>query len=133
MATREKITVVDGPPASGSYSSGIRVGDLAFLSGQGPFDGTGALVGADSFEAQARQVFSNLEAVAQAVGSSLKNAVRVNVYLSDLKYFDAMDEVYRTFLGDPLPARSTTQSNLRSHVSVPPFDIEADAIVLVVT
>ena len=131
MATREKITVPDGPPASGSYSSAIRVGDLVFLSGQGPFDSTGALV-ADSFEAQARQVFSNLEAVAQAAGSSLTQAVRFNIYLSDLKYFDEMDRVYRTFLGDPLPARSTTQSNLRSHVSVPPFDIEADAIVLVV-
>jgi reactive intermediate/imine deaminase len=130
MATREKITAAGGPPASGSYSQAIRVGDLMFLSGQGPFDSTGALVD-DSFAAQARQVFSNLEAVAQAAGSSLKHAVRVAVYLSDLKYFDEMDHVYREFLGDPLPARSTTQSNLRSHTSVPAFDIEADAIVLV--
>jgi 2-iminobutanoate/2-iminopropanoate deaminase len=129
MATREQVTAAGGPPASGSYSQGIRVGDLVFLSGQGPFDSTGALVDA-SFAAQARQVFTNLETVAQAAGSSLKSAVRVMVYLSDLKYFDEMDEVYREFLGDLRPARSTIQSNLRSHTSVPPFDIEADAIVL---
>jgi 2-iminobutanoate/2-iminopropanoate deaminase len=129
MAERQQITAVGGPPASGSYSQAIRVGDLVFLSGQGPFDATGALVD-ESFEAQARQVFSNLDAVARAAGSSLARAVRVAVYLSDLRYFDEMDRVYREFLGELLPARSTIQSDLRGHTSVPGFDIEADAIVI---
>ena len=130
MQAREKITTEDAPAASGSYSQAIRVGNLVFFSGQGPFDRNGNLV-EGSFEAQARQVFSNLDAVARAAGSSLANAVRVAVYLSDLKYFQDMDRVYREFLGDPLPARSTIHSDLRSHTTIPGFDIEADAVVAV--
>jgi 2-iminobutanoate/2-iminopropanoate deaminase len=68
--------------------------------------------------------------VARAAGSSLAQATRVCVYLSDLKYFQEMDRVYREYLGDPLPARSTIHSNLRSHTTIPGFDIEADAIVV---
>jgi 2-iminobutanoate/2-iminopropanoate deaminase len=128
MPAREPVQTNDAPAASGAYSQAIRSGGFLFLSGQGPFDRDGNVVD-ESFAAQARQVFSNLDAVARAAGSSLAQAVRVCVYLSDLKYFAEMNEIYSEYLGDPRPARSTIQSDLRGHTSVPPFDIEADAIV----
>jgi 2-iminobutanoate/2-iminopropanoate deaminase len=74
-------------------------------------------------EAQARQVFANLDAVARAAGGSLASAVRVGVYLTSLDLFDEMDAIYRTLFVDPLPARTTIQSALVG------FDIEADAVV----
>jgi 2-iminobutanoate/2-iminopropanoate deaminase len=113
----------EAPAPSGGYSQAIVAGELLFLSGQGPFDGDGALVD-DSMESQVRRVFANLDAVAKAAGSSLRSAVRVGVYLSDLKHFDEMDRVYREIFGEPRPARTTIQSDIVG------FDIEADAVVL---
>jgi reactive intermediate/imine deaminase len=121
--TMRAITTPDAPPASGGYSQGIVAEPFLFLSGQGPFDPAGELVDG-SIGAQVRQVFANLQAVAEAAGSSLAQAVRVGVYLSDLEHFDEMDRVYREIFAEPRPARTTIQSDIVG------FDVEADAVVL---
>src|SRR4051794_14057133 len=82
----ERISTADAPAPSGAYSQGIAAGGLLFLAGQGPFDSAGDLVDG-SIEAQVRQVFANLDAVARAAGATLNDAVRVGVYLSDLAHF----------------------------------------------
>jgi 2-iminobutanoate/2-iminopropanoate deaminase len=112
------------PAPSGGYSQAIVAGGFVHLAGQGPFDATGAVVGAGSIETQVRQVFRNLAAVAEAAGGSLGDAVRVGVYLSDMAHFEAFDRVYRELFADPMPARTTIQTDLGGA-----FDIEADAIV----
>jgi len=114
----------DAPAPSGGYSQGILAGGLLFLSGQGPFDAAGELVDG-SIEAQVRQVFANLQKVAEAAGVSLSQTVRVGVYLSDLEHFEVMDRVYREIFAEPRPARTTIQSAIAG------FDVEADAVVLV--
>jgi 2-iminobutanoate/2-iminopropanoate deaminase len=114
----------DAPAPSGGYSQGILAGGFLFLSGQGPFDAAGELVDG-SIEAQVRQVFANLQKVAEAAGASLSQTVRVGVYLSDLEHFEVMDRVYREIFVEPRPARTTIQSELAG------FDVEADAVVLV--
>jgi 2-iminobutanoate/2-iminopropanoate deaminase len=112
----------EAPPPSGGYSQGIRAGDLLFLSGQGPYDDDGNRVGSSIAE-QVRQVLANLDAVARAGGGSLQNAVRVGMYISDMKHFDEMDAAYREFFREPRPARTTIQSDLVG------FDVEGDAVV----
>lgn len=119
---REPVLSQDAPPPSGGYSQGIRAGEFLFLSGQGPYDSSGARVG-DSVADQVRQVLSNLDAVARAAGGSLQDAVRVGMYLSDLAHFDEMDAEYRRFFSEPMPARTTIQSDLID------FDVEGDAVV----
>ncbi|HEX4009422.1 MAG TPA: Rid family hydrolase [Solirubrobacteraceae bacterium] len=114
----------DAPAPSGGYSQGILSGGFAFISGQGPFAPDGSLV-AGSIERQVRQVFANLEAIAQAAGGSLGQAVRVGVYLSDLDQFDEMDRVYREIFAEPRPARTTIQTALVG------FDVEADVVIAV--
>lgn len=111
------------PQPSGGYSQGIVAGGFLYLAGQGPFDPSGALVGAGSIEAQVRQVVANLAAVAEAAGGSLANAVRVGAYLSDLAHFDEFDRVYRELFAAPRPARTTIQTALVD------FDVEIDAVV----
>jgi len=74
------------------------------------------------FEDQARQTFSNLAAVAEAAGGSLADAVRVGVFLRTMDNFATMNEIYREYFPDPLPARTTVQSEL------PGFEIEVDAV-----
>jgi reactive intermediate/imine deaminase len=112
------------PPPGGPYSQAIVAGHLVFLAGQGPFAPDGEKV-TGSFEDEARQTFANLAAVAEAAGGSLADAVRVGVYLRDMKNFEVMNAVYREFVPEPHPARTTIQSDL------PGFEIEVDAVLLV--
>lgn len=114
----------DAPPPGGPYSQAIRSGGFLFLAGQGPFRADGSKV-ESGFEDQARQTFLNLEAVAAAAGASLADAVRVGVYLRDMSNFAAMNRIYAEFLREPMPARTTIQSDL------PGFDIEVDAVIAV--
>jgi 2-iminobutanoate/2-iminopropanoate deaminase len=119
---REPVLSNEAPPPSGGYSQGIRAGGLLFLSGQGPYDTSGARAGGSVAE-QVRQVLANLDAVARAAGGSLANAVRVGMYISDMKHFDEMDAAYREFFPEPRPARTTIQSDLVG------FDVEGDAVI----
>jgi 2-iminobutanoate/2-iminopropanoate deaminase len=115
--------LTDGAPQpSGGYSQAIRAGDFLFLSGQGPYDADGERSGATIAE-QVRRVLGNLDAVARAAGGSLQDAVRVGMYISDMRHFDEMDAEYRSFFADPMPARTTIQSDLVG------FDVEGDAVV----
>ena len=119
---REPVLSREAPPPSGGYSQAIRAGDLLFLSGQGPYCPDGTRVG-ETVTEQVRQVLTNLDAVAQAAGGSLANAVRVGMYLTDMRHFDEMDAAYREFFPEPRPARTTIQSDLVG------FDVEGDAVV----
>jgi reactive intermediate/imine deaminase len=119
---RTPVLAEAAPSPSGGYSQAIRAGEFLFLSGQGPYDAAGERVGASVAE-QVRQVLQNLDAVARAAGGSLNDAVRVGMYISDLRHFDEMDAEYRTFFDDPMPARTTIQSDLVD------FDVEGDAVV----
>ncbi|NIF70141.1 RidA family protein [Burkholderia sp. Ap-962] len=112
------------PPPAGTYSVAVEANGLVFLAGQTPRDRNNLRHGDKAFEVQARMTLDNLEAAAQAAGASLKDAVRVGVFLrnpSDAKAFDA---IYAAYVGDPPPARTLIQSNLVG------FDIEVDAVLL---
>ena len=93
--------------AVGPYSSAVWEGDLLFLSGQTPIDpATQRLVEGD-IGVQTARAFDNLEAVLQDAGLSLDHVVKCNVYLTTMKNFAAMNDVYRTRFTPPYPARTT--------------------------
>lgn len=119
---RTPILSPDAPAPSGGYSQAIRAGDFLYLAGQGPFDASGERAG-ETVAEQVERVLGNLDAVARAAGGTLQAAVRVGMYLSDLAHFDEMDAAYRAFFADPMPARTTIQSDLVG------FDVEGDAVV----
>jgi len=120
--TRQKIITDTAPAPGGAYSQAIVAGEFVFLSGQGPFlPGSGEKV-EGSFSDHARQTLRNLAAVAEAAGGGLDDAVRVGVFLRDMDDFPTMNEIFGEFFNEPLPARTTIQSNL------PGFTIEIDAI-----
>jgi reactive intermediate/imine deaminase len=112
------------PAAIGTYSQAIRSGAFVFLSGQIPLDPTTMSIVSGDFAARARQVFSNLQAVAQAAGGDLDNVVKVTVYLTDLDNFATVNKVMSEFFKEPYPARAALG------VSALPkgADIEAEAI-----
>ena len=103
---KQAIQTKDAPAAIGTYSQAIRAGNTIYLSGQIPLDPKSMqLVTGDTRAAIAR-VFDNLAAVAAAAGGSLANAVKLNVYLTDLKNFALVNEVMAEYFAEPYPARA---------------------------
>ena len=94
------------PAAAGPYSHAVRVtGELLFISGQIPADpATGEIVGSTAGE-QARKCLENLHAIASDAGTSLEDAVKVTVYLTDIATWAEVNEVYETFFKHDPPAR----------------------------
>ena len=103
------IETLDAPQAIGTYSQGIKSGNLVFTSGQIPLNPeTGELINGD-FKSEIAQVLTNLNAVLKSGGSSLKKAIKLTVFLTDLSYFPQVNEVFKEFFPENPPARSAVQ------------------------
>ena len=70
------------PAAIGPYSQAVKVGNQVFLSGQIGLDPV-TMEMVEGVEAQARRVFDNLAAVAEAAGGSFADVVKITIYLTD--------------------------------------------------
>jgi len=105
------IVVTDkAPGAIGPYSQAVVANGMVFCSGQIPIDpATGELVLGDVGE-QTEQVLKNLSAVLEAAGSGLHQVVKTTVFLSDMKDFAAMNEIYGRYFDSHKPARATVQA-----------------------
>jgi 2-iminobutanoate/2-iminopropanoate deaminase len=104
---REIVTALGAPSAIGPYSHAVRTGGLLFCSGQVALDpDTGELTG-DTVGEQARRCLENLSAVCSAAGTSLADAVRMTIYLTDMGSFTEVNEVYGEFFPAEPPARVT--------------------------
>jgi reactive intermediate/imine deaminase len=104
---RTAISTTDAPEAIGPYSQAVKVNNTVYLSGQIPLQPeTGALVSGD-LTVQARQVFNNLAAVAQASGGKLSDVVKLTIYLTDLQHFSTINELMAGYFSPPYPARAT--------------------------
>ena len=100
------IRTANAPAAIGPYSQAVKAGHLVFVSGQlGINPATGLLVG-DDFRSQALQAFRNVKALVEATEGTLKDAVKVTVFLASMDDFPSLNEVYAQFFTEPYPARS---------------------------
>ncbi len=107
---RQIISTEQAPPAVGPYSQAVRAGDLVFTAGQlGLVPDTKELAGPD-IESQTRQALQNLDAILQAAGSCLAHAVKVTVFLADIREFSAMNATYAAFFSEEPPARAAVQA-----------------------
>ena len=106
MANKAVIKTEKAPAAIGPYSQAIKVHNTVYLSGQIPLvPKTMELVGSDIVD-QATQVFKNLSAVCEAAGGTLKNIVKLNIFLTDLSDFRLVNEVMKKNMEEPFPARA---------------------------
>lgn len=120
--TRTPFTSDRTPPPAGTYSVAMEAGGLVFLAGQTPRDRNNVRHGDQPFAVQARMALDNLEAAANAAGLSLRDAVRVGVFLKNLADAAEFDAIYREYVAEPYPVRTLTQSAFLA------FDIEVDAV-----
>jgi reactive intermediate/imine deaminase len=109
MTNRAVISSPNAPQAIGPYSQAVKVGNTVWLSGQIPLDPDTMTLVEGGISEQARRVFSNLAAVAEAAGGSLNDAVKVNISLTNLADFDAVNAAMSEYFNEPYPARACVQ------------------------
>jgi reactive intermediate/imine deaminase len=102
---RRIISTPNAPAAIGTYSQAVRAGDTIYLSGQIGLD-PATMQMVEGIDAQIVRVFENLKAVAEVAGGSLADAVKLNVYLTDLGNFAKVNETMARYFVEPYPARA---------------------------
>lgn len=99
-------------PPLAPYSPGTKAGNAVYVSGTLALDSAGKLVGADDPKAQTRHILESIKSVLAAAGGSLRDITFNHIFLSDMKYYAAMNEVYREYFPKDQPARYCIQSPL---------------------
>jgi 2-iminobutanoate/2-iminopropanoate deaminase len=112
------------PQRSYPYSSGTRGGPLVYTSGQVAWDDEQRIVGVGDPAAQTRQVLTNVATILAAAGATLADVMKCNVYLADIRHFQAMNDVFAEFFGVDPPARTTVEARLAE----PEMLVEIEAI-----
>jgi len=124
---KKTITTDSAPAAIGTYSQAVQHGGLLYVSGQIPLvPATMELVSSD-IDLQINQVFDNLSAIAAAAGTTLNDAVKLTVYLTDLGHFSSVNEVMSQRLAQPYPARVALEVSALPRSAL----VEIDAIVAI--
>ncbi len=119
---RKIVRTQDAPRPRGVYSPAIVADGFVFVSGQGSVNPKTNELELGDIKSETRRTLRNIEALLEAAGSSLKDIVRIGVFLADIKDFDAMNEVFREFFPEDPPARTTVGAQL------PKIKIEIDCI-----
>jgi 2-iminobutanoate/2-iminopropanoate deaminase len=91
----------------GPYCAAIECGDLVFVSGQIPLDAlAGKLVDGD-IAAQTSQSLENIKTILAAAGLTFAHVVKTTIFLTSMGDFAAVNDVYKSYMAEPYPARST--------------------------
>ena len=106
---KQIIQSADAPAAIGPYSQAVRAGDTLYMSGQIPLDPKTMQIVDGGIDAQARQVFANLRAVAVDAGATLNDIVKLTILMTDLSEFAQVNEIMAAHFDAPYPARATYQ------------------------
>ena len=100
------ISTTKAPAAIGTYSQGIKVGDLVYTSGQIPIDPVTGNFVEGGIKEQTRQSLTNVQAILKEAGLTMGNVVKTTVFMADMNDFADMNAVYADFFTEPYPARS---------------------------
>lgn len=102
------VSTPNAPAAIGPYSQAQIVGNLVYTSGQcGFIPETGEIV--EGLEAQAHQVFKNLDALLKAAGSDMSKVVKTTVFIKNMNDFGVINGIYAQYFTEPFPARSCVE------------------------
>ena len=104
--SKQIISTSQAPAAIGSYSQATRHGNTSYLSGQIPLDPASMEIVDGDIEAQIHRVFMNLRAVCEAAGGTLNDILKLNVFLTDMASFPAVNAIMAEYFTEPYPARA---------------------------
>jgi 2-iminobutanoate/2-iminopropanoate deaminase len=119
-----------GPhPLPWPYSHGVQVGNMLYIAGQVALDEHLRLIGPGDPEAQARQVWRNIQKVVEAAGGKITDVVRVTTLLTDLSSMDAIHKVRREFFPDgDYPVATMCQV---AKLGLPGLELETEAFAII--
>lgn len=124
----ELIQINPDPYKPYNLAQGYRVDNMLYISGQAAYGKDGMLVGINDFDIQAEQTFKNLKKVLEAGGSSLRNVIKVTIFLKDMSNFNKIVALRKKYFSAPYPADTIVEiSSLYSPDAL--IEIEAIAIV----
>lgn len=124
---RKPIFTDKGAKPKGIYSQAIVAdGPQVFISGQAAVDPQTDDFLFGSFREQAELTFQNISTLLEAAGTSWEHVVKVNAFLADLNDFAEFNEIYRQYVTEPYPARTTVQAGLFGQLV-----IEVDCIAII--
>lgn len=106
---KETFAGKDVCPPRGAYSHAVRAGNLLFIAGQTAWDKDGKLVGPGDIEAQADQAMKNIASHLEAAGATFDNIVNMVIYLTDMRYREAVGKIRRKYMREPFPASTSVQ------------------------
>jgi reactive intermediate/imine deaminase len=121
MTAAQAINSDRAPQPTGPFSHAVIRDGVVYVGGQGPFGVDGKQVEGD-FATQVRVTLENIKGVLESAGSSLERVMKVNIFISDLKYLPDLNRVYTEVFAEPYPVRTTVQ------VGLPGFDVEIEAV-----
>ena len=122
----ERITTDPEPYSANLISPGFRVGDLVYISGQVAVGADQSeIVGIGDFDAQAEQVFKNMESILSSAGSGLDDVIKVTIYLTDIGHLPRVVELRRRIFTEPYPASTMVEVTA---LAAPEFMIEIEAV-----
>jgi 2-iminobutanoate/2-iminopropanoate deaminase len=104
------IAVAGAPKAVGAYAQAVVANGFVYTAGTLSRDPASNELVQGDISVHTRRTLDNLEAILAGAGCSLKDVVKVNVYLADIADFAKMNEVYAARFGDNKPARTTIQA-----------------------
>src|ERR1044071_9040722 len=106
MSTVETSTPANTPSPIGPYNHIARVGPFISIGGTAGVDpATGELAGEDVYS-QAKQILASFQVMLASVGSDLNHVLHINIFLKDMRDFEAMNRAYVEMMGDHRPART---------------------------
>jgi 2-iminobutanoate/2-iminopropanoate deaminase len=104
---RKSIVTSNAPKPAGPYSQAVAADGFVFVAGQGPINPKTGQMELGDIKSETRRTLLNIEAILEAAGCSLRDVVRVGIFLANLKDFESMNDVYREFFPKEHPARTT--------------------------
>ena len=109
MSAMNAITTDQAPRALGPYSQACRMGETLYVSGQLGIDPATGQLAPGGIGEEARRALLNLQAILKAAEFTMRQVVQVQIFLTDMKAFGEVNEIYKTFFAEPYPARAVVE------------------------
>jgi 2-iminobutanoate/2-iminopropanoate deaminase len=103
------INTPNAPAPIGPYNQAIFAGDTLYISGQICIDATTGNLDNKDVKAETHRCMDNLKAILTAAGMTFKNVVKTTIFITDMKQFGEINEVYGKYFEGDYPARETVQ------------------------
>lgn len=105
--SKQIINTANAPSAIGPYSQSVKAGGFLFISGQIPINPASGEIVSDDIVNETQQVMKNLEAILAEAKLTFEHVVKTTIFLSDMSFFGAVNEVYGSYFNGDYPARET--------------------------